>query len=109
MTALRALPLLLLATGCAGGDRACTAMLTNASRQPLEQVFLARQGAEGWGADLVGQAELRPGGTLPIRFPGEGAYGLRAVWADGQAVELRGVEACRITRLTVRDGALQAE
>jgi hypothetical protein len=109
MRALRALPLLLLAAACAGGGRGCPAVLVNASQLPVEQFYLARAGAEGWGTDLVAAAELAPGATLPVRFEGEGRYGLRAVWANGRAVEMQNIEGCRVARITVRDDALQVE
>jgi hypothetical protein len=99
----------LLAACAAGGGRGCGAVLANASSQAIEQFYLTRVGAEGWGTDLIAQGNLAPGGTLPVRFPTEGNYGLRAVWTNGRAVEMQGVEACRTSRITVRDGAVQAE
>ncbi|MFZ4409225.1 MAG: hypothetical protein ACOYOH_17930 [Paracraurococcus sp.] len=103
------LALALLLGACGGGDRSCPAVLANASGQAVEQFYVARQGAEGWGADLLPGRELSPGATLPFRFPAEGNYGLRAVWTNGRAAEMQGVEACRATRVTLRDGSMQAE
>ncbi|WP_380067785.1 hypothetical protein [Dankookia sp. GCM10030260] len=100
--------MLTLLAAC-GGDRGCPAVLANASGQALEQFYVARPGNEGWGADLLPGRELPPGASLPFRFPAEGNYGLRAVWTNGRAVEMRGVEACRTTRVTLRDGSMQAE
>ncbi|MDO9710166.1 hypothetical protein [Paracraurococcus lichenis] len=108
VAALRLLSLLPLLAACAG-DRSCGAVLANASGQPIEQFFLAPPGAGAWGADLLAAGELPPGGTLPFRVPGKGRYGIRAVWTDGRAVETQGVEACRITRVTIRDTALRME
>ena len=100
---------LLLLAGCAGGGRPCQAVLSNASGQPVEQVYLTRAGGTDWGPDLLAQGPLAPGATLPLRFPGASLYGLRAVWPNGRAVEMQGFEACRMTRVTLQDGALQAE
>jgi hypothetical protein len=113
MRALPALAALVLLTAC-GGDRGCPAVLANASGQAIEQVYLAREGVAregigGWGDDLLPDHDLPPGGSLAFRFPAEGRYGLRAVWVNGRAAEMQGVEACRTSRVTVRDGSMQAE
>jgi hypothetical protein len=108
MRRLRVLALLALLGAC-GGDRGCASVLANASDQAIEQFYVAKPGTEGWGADLIAGRELPPGASLPFRFPADGTYGLRAVWTSGRAVEMQGIEACRTTRLTVRDGSMQAE
>jgi hypothetical protein len=45
--------------------------------------------------------------TLPL--PGTGSHALRAVWANGRAVELQGVDGCATGRVTILDGGLRAE
>jgi len=102
-----ALALLPLLAGC--GDRSCPAVLANASAQPVEQFYVAPAGTVGWGEDQVKSGDLAPGASQPIRFPHDGNYAVRAVWANGRAAEMPGVAACRTRRVTVRDGALQAE
>ena len=109
MRMLPVLALLPLLAACGGGERGCPGVLANASGQPIEQFYLAREGLEGWGADLLPAGDLAPGASLPFRFPAEGRYGLRAIWVNGRAAEMQGVEACRTTRVTVRDGSMQAE
>lgn len=105
----RLLPLApLLLAACAGGDRGCEVTLMNRSRLPVEQVYLAPMGA-AWGRDLLAGPDLPPGGALPLRTQRDGRYGIRAVWIDGRAVEMQGIEACRTARITLRDDALQAE
>ncbi|TDH60040.1 hypothetical protein E2C06_24135 [Dankookia rubra] len=101
--------MLALLGACGGSDRGCPGVLANASGQPLEQFYLAHEGAGGWGEDLLPDRDLPPGASLPFRFPAEGHYGLRAVWTNGRAAEMQGVEACRTTRVTLRDGSMQAE
>ena len=97
-----------LLAGCGGGG-GCTARLANASSQPIEQFYLAPMGAPGWGPDQLAPATLAPGASLPVRFTGAGRFGLRVVWTDGRAIEMHDIEACRISRVTVSDGAMQAE
>jgi hypothetical protein len=94
--------------GCAGSG-GCGAVLANASAQPVEQFYLAPAGTAGWGADLLSVGSLPSGATMPIRFAARGAYGVRAVWANGRAAEMQGVDGCRTTRITIRDASLLAE
>jgi hypothetical protein len=103
-----AFALLPLLAACAG-DRGCPGVLANASSQPIEQFYVAKPGTEGWGPDLMSGRELPPGESRPFRFPVDGTYGLRAIWTSGRAVEMQAVEACRTTRVTIRDGSIQAE
>ena len=104
-----ALALLTLLGTCGSGDRGCPAVLANASGQAIEQFYVAKPGTAGWGTDILPGHELPPGASLPFRFPAEGNYGVRAIWTSGRAVEMQGIEACRTSRLTVREGSLQAE
>jgi hypothetical protein len=109
MRGLLALGVLTLLGACGGGDRGCPAVLANASGQAIEQFYLAREGTGGWSADLLPDRDLPPGGSLPFSFPAKGRYGVRAVWVSGRAAEMQGVEACRTSRVTVRDGSMEAE
>jgi hypothetical protein len=82
--------------------------LTNASSLPVEQFYLGSATA-GWGEDLLARGQLPSRGSLGLRLPGPGSLGLRAVWTNGRAVELSGVDGCTTTRITVLDSALRAE
>ncbi|RAI60925.1 hypothetical protein [Roseicella frigidaeris] len=101
--------LLPLLSACGGGGGGCAVRLANASSLPVEQVYVAPMGAPGWGPDQLAPATLAPGAGMPLRFAGRGRFGLRAVWTDGRAIEMHDVEACAISRVTLRDGAMQAE
>lgn len=111
----RRLALALLAglAGCGGPDRTPTcgpaeALVENASALAVEQFYLARAGAAGWGANLLGQGQLPSGATMPIRFAGTGSYSLRMVWVDGRAVEMPAVDGCTVRRIMVLDDGLRA-
>ncbi|MBK1657754.1 hypothetical protein [Paracraurococcus ruber] len=106
---MRAWPLVVLPllVGCATGG-GCETVLANASGRVVEQVYLARAG-EAWGRDLAAPGQVAPGGTLPLRFAGQGSHALRIVWADGRAAEMPAVEACKVQRITVRDTELVGE
>jgi hypothetical protein len=98
----------LLLPGC-GSGHGCGAVLANASGEVVEQVYLVPAGSPDWGTDLLGAGDLAPGATLPLRFAGQRAYGLRAVWASGRAVEAQTIEGCRSTRVILQDGGLRQE
>lgn len=111
---LRPFLLLLLAaalSACSGrqgcGPREVT--LANASSMPVEQLYLGNAATGGWGQDLLAQGTLPSGGSMGLRLPGPGPLGLRAVWANGRAAELSGLDGCATTRITVLDSALRAE
>ena len=107
------LPLTLL-VACAGGGVAgrCgtrEARLANASATPLEQAYATREGEVASGDNQLGQADLAPGATGALRFPGTGRYRLRVVWADGRAVELPDLDGCAVRRVTVTEDGMRAE
>ncbi|MBX6746029.1 MAG: hypothetical protein IRY87_28680 [Acetobacteraceae bacterium] len=116
MRHLPALALTALLAACAapqgGGGQSCgphPATLTNASSQPVEQVYLGNGTPSGWGTDLLQGRELPPGANMSVTLPGPGPHALRIVWTNGHAAELPGIAGCSTTRLTVLDTALRAE
>jgi hypothetical protein len=114
-----ALLLLAAAAGCARaqlgpGGTSCgprEVALVNASAAPVEQIYLGTGAPSGWGTDLLRPrgADLPSGAALPLRLPGAGPHAIRAVWADGRAAELGGVDGCATTRITLTDTTLRAE
>lgn len=116
MRHLPALALTALLAACAapqgGGGRSCgphPATLTNASSQPVEQVYLGNGTPSGWGADLLNGRELPAGASMGLTLPGPGPHALRIVWTNGRAAELPGIAGCTTSRITVLDTALSAE
>jgi hypothetical protein len=112
---LPAIPALLSAAilaGCAvppgGSCGPRDATLTNASSLPVEQLYFG-SATTGWGEDLLARGPLPSRGSLGLRLPGPGSHSLRAVWTNGRAAELTGVDGCTTTRITVLDSALRAE
>ena len=111
-------PCLLLAVsllaGCAGSGTRETCgprgvPLANASSRPVEQLYLGTGMPPAWGPELLGQAGLPGGASMTLPLPGSGSHALRAVWANGRAVELQGVDGCATGRVTILDGGLRAE
>lgn len=102
--------------GCAGGRPDCgpsEARFANHGPLAVEQLYLmpdgAPVGAPGWGDDLLGADQLAAGAERPLPLPGPGRLALRAVWADGRAAELRGIDGCRTRTVTVSAAGLRAE
>jgi hypothetical protein len=104
---------LLLAAGCAapgpgGGCGPRDVALRNASALAVEQAYGGSGASGGWGAELLGPAELPPGASRSIRLPA-GAQAVRLVWVNGRAAELGGIDPCAISGLTLTDTTLRAE
>lgn len=100
---MRLLALLaLLSLGACAGQR-CEAMLTNRGGLALEQLALTPEATGQPGPDLLTEAPLPPGGSMVLRFPAPGRYGLRAVLVNGRAVELAGLDGCGLGQLIIDD------
>lgn len=81
--------------------------VANTGTRPVEQLYYGSPGA--WGEDLLGGAEVAAGEARPVTLPGIGGLALRAVWADGRAIELRGLDPCRNARIVLTDRGVRAE
>ncbi len=110
-----ALPLLLLATGCAApgaGPAArlgCTGevRLTNASGQVIEQAYLGTPAS--WGADLLAPGTLAPGASVTFRAATTASrQAVRVVFDTGRAAELPNLDLCETPEVTVERGAVRA-
>lgn len=71
--------------------------ISNRSSTPMIQFFASSTARADWGDDILG-AVLQPGQTRAVTLSGGAAngclYDLRAVFADGRAVERRAVNVC---------------
>jgi hypothetical protein len=61
-----------------------------------------------WGPDRLGQNVLRPGATSNVRLSYARPYDFRVVWQNGRASELRGVDICRVSRVSMTNAGLRA-
>jgi hypothetical protein len=82
--------------------------VVNNSSATVERLYFSHSSLGGWGADQLGQNVLPPGRAASYRAANAGAYDFRVVWANGRAAEVRGVNICRASRITVTNGGLLA-
>lgn len=118
MPRLAALASAVLLAACAGGSpnapqaerRDCVSgpvLVTNASSQAVEQLYLGAPGA--WGADLLAGAEMAPAAALRLPRPGTGRFNLRLVWVNGRAAEFPNLDGCTTTRVELGDSGMRAQ
>ena len=81
--------------------------VANLAARPVEQLYYGGPGA--WGEDLLLGVEMAQGASRPVVLPGVAGLTLRAVWADGRAIELGGVDPCRNTRVVVGESSIRAD
>ena len=81
--------------------------VVNVAARPVEQFYYGGPGA--WGEDLLGGVEMAPGEVRAVVLPGIAGPTLRAVWTDGRATELRGLDPCRNTRIVMAEGGIRAD
>ena len=106
------IPLAALLAACAvqTGQPACQPRrmeVANVAARAVEQLYYGAPGA--WGEDLLRGAELPAGAARPVVLPGVAGFTLRAVWTDGRAIELNGLDPCRNTRIVLADGSVRAD
>lgn len=91
-------------------ERSCDTSfrVVNASSGTVERLFFSHASQNGWGNDQLGEAVLPPGRATNYRAANTGAYDFRVVWANGRAAELRGIDVCVASTITVTDGGLRA-
>lgn len=101
---------LLAACVAPAGQRVCGARrmeVANVAERPVEQLYYGAPGR--WGEDLLGGIEMASGAARSVVLPGIGGYTLRAVWTDGRAIELRGLDPCRNARIVMAEGAIRVD
>lgn len=81
--------------------------VANTATRPVEQLYYGAPGA--WGEELLGGVEMGPGAARTVVLPGISGPTLRAVWADGRAIELNGLDPCRIVRIVTAENGVRAE
>ena len=91
-------------------ERSCDTSfrVVNASSGTVERLFFSHASQNGWGNDQLGETVLPPGRATSYRAAHTGAYDFRVVWANGRSAELRRIDVCVASTITVTDGGLRA-
>jgi hypothetical protein len=82
--------------------------VVNQSSVTVQTLQFSHSSQGGWGTDQLGQAVLPPGRYMNYRAANTGNYDFRVVWSNGRAAEIRGVNICRASRITVTNSGLIA-
>jgi hypothetical protein len=82
--------------------------VVNNSSATVSQLYFSHSSLRGWGNDQLGSSVLPPGRFVNYRAANTGNYDFRVVWSNGQASELRGVNVCRASQITVTNRGLLA-
>jgi len=85
-----------------------TFRIVNNSGATVERLYFSHSSLGGWGNDQLGAEVLPPGRVKTYRASNTGNYDFRVVWTNGRATELRGVNVCRASQITVTNGGLIA-
>ena len=82
--------------------------LVNNSSVTVERFYFSHSSQGAWGPDQLGTSVLPPGRTINYRAANTGNYDFRVVWTDGRAAELRQVNVCVASQITVTNRGLYA-
>lgn len=82
--------------------------VVNNSAATVTQLYFSSSSRSGWGVDQLGTSVLPPGRFVNYRAASPGAYDFRVVWNTGQSAELRGIDICRASQITVTNRGLIA-
>ncbi len=82
--------------------------VVNNSSVTVGQLYFSHSSLAGWGNDQLGRNVLPPGRFVNYRAANTGNYDFRVVWTNGRAAEIRGVNVCRASQITVTNSGLIA-
>lgn len=79
-------------------------VFVNRSGQTVNELYVSLNNDNSWGTDRLGQGTLAPGARFNISLPAGKVcmVDIKVVYADGRAVERRGVETCSVTEVNFR-------
>ena len=83
-------------------------LVINRSSQTVERLYFSHSSLNGWGADQLGANVLPPGRQMSYRAANTGQYDFRVTWVNGRSAELRRVNVCVASRITVTNSGLIA-
>ena len=90
--------------GAAQGAGDPSFQFVNDSGVMVNELYVSLSSDTNWGVDRLGRNTLAPGASFPVRLPAGKVctVDVRVVYADGRALERRGVETCSVRELNFR-------
>ena len=82
--------------------------VVNQSNRTVERLYFSSSALNSWGEDQLGQGVLPPGRSAFYQPVTAGAHDFRIVWANGRDAEIRGVDVCVASRITITNSGLRA-
>jgi hypothetical protein len=82
--------------------------VVNQSGRTVERLYFSHSSLGAWGNDQLGRSVLAPGRQVTYRAANEGAYDFRVIWNNGQAAELRRINVCAASQITITNRGLIA-
>lgn len=80
----------------------------NNSSRVVHSLYFSHSSQGNWGADQLGASMLYPGRYVNYRANNPGAYDFRIVWNNGRTAEIRRVNLCVASQITVTNAGLRA-
>lgn len=81
----------------------------NRSSRTVMEFYFDSSRNPNWTRDELGSGVMRPGEARRFQTAYTGLYDFRVVFDNGRAVELRQIDICTTSRVTVTDQGLRAE
>jgi hypothetical protein len=77
-------------------------VVTNHSRQRIEQLYVSPSEADQWGPDWLGGGSMVPGAPMRVRLPRTGgcSVDIQVIYANAAHEERRGVDLCHTDRIS---------
>lgn len=82
--------------------------VVNRSSRTVERLFFSSSETGSWGNDQLGQNVLPPGRSSSYRAAMSGGYDFRVVWQNGRTEEIRNVDVCVASTITITNSGLRA-
>lgn len=81
----------------------------NRSSRTVMEFYFDASSNPNWTRDELGTGVMAPNERKNFRAARTGLYDFKAVWDNGRSAELRQIDICRASRVTLTDGGLTAE
>jgi hypothetical protein len=106
---LLAIAFLAMATGAASAQCDPRFSIVNATDTPVREIYIDSSALPAYTVDRLGANVLAPGQAFNVTPSEGGLYDIKVVMMNNQSAELRQVNVCQVSRVTVTPSGLQAQ